>query len=165
MRTKSLQIGRRMGQDRPGFLGISPSHRHARRERLTRTSPLCRDQRIAFHLSLLLDVFPGRCRLLARRVFFFFSLRLSSYRARSSAGSAKNISRIHSEIRYIPHGRPNTAGYWQMTCVGKNGMQCNEDYMAPRENFKIKHKDRLQVGETAFFFLEPTPMSRTQTRE
>lgn len=55
----------------------------------------------------------------------------------------------------------STSGYWQCVCSGKNGLQLNEDYRGPNEVVKLQHRDRLQIGDAIFFFLEPFTMSTT----
>lgn len=74
-----------------------------------------------------------------------------------SPGSAKNISRNHAEITYVRVDL--VTGYWQCVCSGKNGLQLNEEFRGPNENIRLRHRDRLSIGDTVFHFLEPIPMS------
>jgi hypothetical protein len=102
--------------------------------------------------------------------------------------SAKNISRVHASIHYDPEfnsaaaaasaaatagstpaaaaaGGGGTGGSWVVTCLGKNGMQFNGVFMPAQGRFPLRHKDRLQVGESVIYFLEPNPMSTNLVKQ
>jgi hypothetical protein len=106
--------------------------------------------------------------------------------------SAKNISRVHASIHYDPEFNNSaaaaaaaasaatsgstpaaaaaasgggTGGSWVVTCLGKNGMQFNGVFMPAQGRFPLRHKDRLQVGESVIYFLEPNPMSTNLVKQ
>jgi hypothetical protein len=70
---------------------------------------------------------------------------------------AKNISRNHAELFYQPHPTDpeRVAGAWMFKCLGKNGMQWNEEHQAVDAVFQVKDRDKLQIGDTPFYFVEP----------
>jgi hypothetical protein len=64
--------------------------------------------------------------------------------------SAKNISRVHAEIKWN-----SDASEWSVTCKGKNGIHCNDAFHALDATFAVRHLDRLLIGDTIVYFLEP----------
>jgi hypothetical protein len=81
--------------------------------------------------------------------------------------NAKNISRIHAALRYDPDfisadafshtnpAAPTQQGAWVVTCLGKNGMQHEGQFRQSMDTFAVAHRDRLQIGDTPFYFLLP----------
>ena len=83
--------------------------------------------------------------------------------------SAKNISRVHATIGWetapvMRSGEPPVEDGWICTCLGKNGMHHEGEFKPAQSRFRIRHKEKLQIGETTFFFVEPKPMSTSQIR-
>lgn len=82
--------------------------------------------------------------------------------------AAKNISRVHATLGWepVPPGAATTAASgsaWVVTCVGKNGLQHEGEFKPQHTKFVVRHKDRLQIGDTVFFFIEPKRMNADMT--
>mmetsp|Transcript_33367 Transcript_33367/g.55997 ORF Transcript_33367/g.55997 Transcript_33367/m.55997 type:complete len:144 (-) Transcript_33367:281-712(-) len=66
-------------------------------------------------------------------------------------GDNMNLSRHHASIAYNFE-----SGRWELVVHGKNGVTANEKFIAPgHEPHKLTSKERLQVGDVAFYFLLP----------
>ena len=83
--------------------------------------------------------------------------------------AAKNISRVHATLGWepVPPAPGSVADplvcAWVLTCVGKNGLQHEGEFKPQHTKFVVRHKDRLQIGETVFFFIEPKRMNADMT--
>ncbi len=96
---------------------------------------------------------------------------------------AKNISRVHATLQFepdfiaplasVPASSSSSSssvfsgpaeGAWVVTCCGKNGMHHQGIFIALHGKFAVRHKDRMQIGDTPFYFLEPQHMSHDQIR-
>lgn len=77
----------------------------------------------------------------------------------------KNISRQHARIHWAsvssPQSPPSASspGCWYITCVGKNGMFVDDQFLSGNESMKMEWKHRefikMQIGDVIFFVIQP----------
>ena len=75
---------------------------------------------------------------------------------------AKNISRSHAALQYESDFMAAEAGpgAWVLTCLGKNGLYHEGQFVAQHSKVAVRHKARIQIGDSILFFIEPQHMDQ-----
>eukprot|EP00455_Lapot_gusevi_P054336 TRINITY_DN868_c0_g5_i1.p1 TRINITY_DN868_c0_g5~~TRINITY_DN868_c0_g5_i1.p1 ORF type:complete len:113 (+),score=21.12 TRINITY_DN868_c0_g5_i1:64-402(+) len=60
------------------------------------------------------------------------------------------VSRKHATIEWDSESQS-----WVVTCVGKNGLHLNSEFVGQHERRALSHKSRLQISEQIIYFLLP----------